>query len=387
MLWKRGLLLLALVVLVPYARPPAYHFPEPAVFSGATLLNPYAEATPVWRRANLHAHAWAWNGLTNGRQTAQEIVDTYRRRGYAVAAVSDYHSIAANDGVDTLPVYEHGYNIDKRHQLAIGARSVEWFDFPLWQSLADEQFVIDEVRAKSGLVALAHPTARDAYSLDDLRHLTGYQLLEVVNGPFVAEDSWDAALSSGHLIWAIADDDTHDLNDPRRSAVAWNMIGAATASTGDVVQALRMGRTYAVMRTDEDPSPVEAVVPQVAVSGDTLTVSAGEPSTFLFIGQGGDVRKTIKQATEAAYTFTPADTYIRTVVRSPRTATFVNPIVRWDGEHVPSPAAVENVTGTWLWRGLYLLAAAAIVTIVLRRREPRRGPAPVLLADRRQKRA
>src|SRR5262245_19653524 len=127
--------------------------------------------------------------------------------GYDVAGVSDYHDIAAQDGIETLPLYEHGYNVSKRHQLAIGAREVDWLDFPLWQSLSDEQFVIDRVGRTAELVALAHPTSRDAYSNDALHRLSGYQLMEVVNGPHRIEDPWDEALSSGHAVWALANDD------------------------------------------------------------------------------------------------------------------------------------------------------------------------------------
>ena len=68
--------------------------------------------------------------------------------------------------------------------------------------------------------------------------IVGYDLIEVVNGPFAAEDVWDAALSAGHPVWAVANDDTHDLTDSHRTAAGWNMIDAATSSTADVVDAL-----------------------------------------------------------------------------------------------------------------------------------------------------
>ena len=40
--------------------------------------------------------------------------------------------------------------------------------------------------------------------------------MEVINGPFGFEDLWDAALSSGHPVWALANDDIHDLANVRR---------------------------------------------------------------------------------------------------------------------------------------------------------------------------
>ena len=138
-------------MLLPYACGPVYRFPAPVPFAGATLLNPYATLGDTWQRANLHAHGRAWSGLTNGRrQSDEEIVRAYRSFGYSVAGVSDYHHIAADEGVPTLPIYEHGYNISKRHQLAIGARYVSWFDFPLGQTRSHQQFVIDQRRRVGG---------------------------------------------------------------------------------------------------------------------------------------------------------------------------------------------------------------------------------------------
>lgn len=222
--------LLATLAL-PYACSPVYRFSEPRPFAGSHLHNPYAKLQGRWQRANLHAHGTAWGGLTNGKQPSEDVVRTYRALGYDVAGISNYHQIAAIAGVDTLPIYEHGYNIHKRHQLAIGARRVVWFDLPLWQSLSHEQFVIDRVREAADLVAIVHPHTRGAYSVDDLRWLTRYDLLEIVNGPFRSESSWDVALSSGHVVWAIANDDTHDTADVRRTAAGWTMIDAPSAST------------------------------------------------------------------------------------------------------------------------------------------------------------
>ena len=288
--------------------------------------------------------------------------------GYSVAGVSDYHSIAALEGVQTIPLSEHGYNIMKRHQLAIGARRVDWFDFPFWQSLSNRQHVIDRVGRTADLVALNHPPSRDGYSPDDLRRLSGYQLLEIVNGPHRSEDSWDAALSSGHAVWALANDDTHDLADPARTGMAWNMIDAASPSTRDVVDALRMGRTYAVSRTSETISGVQTVLAGFEFSDGTLVVTcAGEPSTFNFIGQDGVVRKSVKDAMNASYTFTGDDTYIRTVIESPRALLYLNPVLRYDGIRLPAPPASVNVAGSWLQRAMLLIAAVALVVMYRKR--------------------
>lgn len=366
---KRTLIVLAVLLTLPYARGPVYDFPDPAPFSGVAFFNPYEDLRGQWQRANFHAHGRAWGGLTSGRQPSESVARAYRAIGYSVPGVSNYHRIAAFDGVPTIPLYEHGYNIGKHHQIAIGAHRVDWFDFPLWQSLSHQQFVIDRVAQTADLVALAHPPSRDAYSEDDLQWLTDYQLLEVVNGPHRSEVPWDAALSSGHAVWALANDDSHDLNDPRRTAMAWNMLDAPSASTGDVVDALRAGRAYAVMRTNVTASAIETVLADVQFADGTLRVTcAGEPSTFSFVGQNGVVRHAVPNAMSAEYSFGADDTYIRTVIRSPRTTMYLNPVFRYDGVRLPAPASAVNVTTTWLMRGSAVLAGVAAMAAYRRRR-------------------
>jgi hypothetical protein len=382
--------LAAAVVLpvLPYAWAPVYRFDDARPFAGSQLFNPYATLIGRWQRANLHAHGRAWNGFTNGRQAGDQVADRYRQLGYDVPGVSDYQRIAALNGVETLPLYEHGFNIGKHHQLAIGARSVVWFDFPLWQSTSQQQYVIDRVARTADLVALAHPDSRFAYSLENLQQLTGYQLIEVANGPFASEESWDAVLSSGHPVWALGNDDTHDLDDPRRTAGAWNMIDAVAPTTGEIVAALRAGRSYAVLRTGAVDSANVTVLAGVEVRDQTITVTCtGAAATISFIGQNGAVRQTVKEAHRAAYTFSSSDTYIRAVIESPQTVLYLNPVIRYDGSALPAPAASLDLASTWVLRISFALGCAALAAISTRRRRPRLRRAAAVLADAKEKSA
>src|SRR5262249_28584317 len=156
-----------------------------------------------------------------------------------------------------LSVYEHGYNVGKHHQLAIGAHSIAWFDLPLWQGIHQKQYVITRVAATADVLAIAHPAALQgyAYSDEELQQLSGYQLMEVVSGRFMTESSWDSALSAGRAVWIIADDDTHDVTKPDRFAIAWNMIAAPSTSPTDIVNALGAGRTYAILQLPDADGP------------------------------------------------------------------------------------------------------------------------------------
>ncbi len=368
MILKRVVCLLVIVVALPYLRAPIYRFPSPQPFSGKAWLNPYARMDGRWQRANLHAHGRAWSGITNGRQSDAEVASAYRRLGYTVTGISNYHEISPDRDISTLPVYEHGYNVGKRHQLAIGARAVDWFDVPFWQWRSQKQYVLNRLDTSSALVAINHPTGRGSYTDDDMRALTNYELLEVVNGPFDAEALWDIALSSGHPVWVLADDDTHDVTDPARLGVAWDMIGSATGGAADVIAALRAGRSYAVLSRSGTTGGNDAVVTGVQTGDGRLTVTCeGARGTFTFIGQNGVVRKTVADVTSASYDLEASDTYVRTVVRTPATVMFLNPIVRYNGVRLAAPTATVDDTATWLLRALLTLLCAAALVLLWRR--------------------
>lgn len=365
---KRTLVTVGILLGLPYACAPVYRFPEAAPFSGARLFNPYEHATHDWQRANLHAHGRAWLGITSGRQSNDEVVERYRSLGYSVAGVSNYHQIAAHDGVTTIPAYEHGYNIGKHHQLAIGAHQVDFVDFPIWQSRSHLQYIINRVAATADLVAIVHPESRNAYDDADLQALTGYQLIEVFNGKFPHDAAWDAALSSGRAVWGIGNDDNHDLEDRERLGVAWTMINAPSSETADVVAALKAGRSYAVVRTNE--SAPDTVVEGASVQDWTLTVTtAGAPSDFEFIGQDGAIRKTVTGELSASYEFGSTDTYIRTTIRAPRTTMYLNPVLRYNGS-LPQPTAIVDTLKTSLLRGAFAAAIIGGVFLYWRRTRP-----------------
>lgn len=365
LIFKRLLAIPIALCALPYLAAPAYRFPDVQTFHGSALWNPYAGPVTAWQRANFHAHGRAWNGLTNGAQTDQEVVNAYRARGYSVAGISDYHHIAAHDGVDTMPIYEHGYNIGKHHQLAIGAREVDWFDFPLWQGLNQKQYVIDRLKRTADLVAIAHPMW--GYAVDDIRNLSGYELLEVVNGPYIAEDLWDAALSSGHAVWILANDDSHDVTDTRRMAIAWNMVDAASSGASDVIPALRAGRMYAVSAPDGQLDALDGTLTGFELHHTTLTVSISAAADFAFIGQNGKALKVVKDTTSASYTIAPNDSYVRTVISTPNSTVYLNPVIRYDGASLSGPVATHDSAWTWVQRMVVAVTCLATMPILWKR--------------------
>ena len=79
-------------------------------------------------------------------------------------------------------------------------------------------------------------------------------------------------------------------------------------------------------------------------------------------------RQKVKDATAAAYTLSAADTYVRTVVESPQTVLYLNPIVRYDGAALPVPMAGIQPIATWLLRFSYVAGLAVVAALVRKRR-------------------
>lgn len=360
----------------PYIIFPVYHFPQPTPFAGDSLYNPYAGAHGRWWKANFHAHAHAWGGLTAGQHSGAEVVRFYRKMGYDIAGLSNYMSINGRrpGDPDFIPIYEHGYNVWKVHQLVIGASRVTWLDFPFGQTLSEKQYMLDRLEKAGGVIAVAHPWLRNGYPVSQLRYLTNYPLMEVVRQGHAGVDRYDAALSAGHLSWVIGDDDSHNIDDPNNTGLSWTMVRAPSLHRTDILAALRAGHTYAV-RGRHGANDIE--LRDVALHGDTLTVTTDPGAlAFRFVGQGGAVLKLVHDSMQASYVVRPSDTYVRTVVLTPHTRMYLNPIVRWNGVALARPTATLDRTRMWLYRVLFLVGLVVLVGLIRgysRRRRRGRG--------------
>ncbi|HXY29583.1 MAG TPA: hypothetical protein VEI06_02650 [Gemmatimonadaceae bacterium] len=366
------LALVATLVAIPYAIAPIYDFPEPQAFHGPVLYNPYAGATHGWLRANFHAHARAWLGVTDGLDTRRAIVERYRQLGYAIAGVSDYQYIPPPDSTE-LAIYEHGYNLRKVHEIAIGASRVEWLDFPLVQGRQQTQYVIDRLRRSTAIIALAHPLMAHLPK-DEMRWLTGYDALEVAHQRDTATVWWDVALSTGHPVWAIGDDDLHHLRDSWDLEQSWTMVNAPSADPREVIEALRAGRMYAVTTCGGLP---RVHLESLDVSGDTVIVRLDTQADRIdFVGQGGRVLASESGVALATYRLPSDEPYVRVTVADGRRRLFLNPVLRYDGTALRPPEARVDVARTWLLRGFLLVAAAGIFAARAARRASRRLSRP-----------
>lgn len=372
-----GIVLLLLVLYV-YLSVPTYSFKEPRPFEGEYLYNPYQDMNPdQWKKYHFHCHSRKFFGLTNGRKSTETAIDSvYQTLGYDHYGISDYMSINPHgaDKEGYIPAYEHGYGlIHKTHQICIGAEKVYRPDFPFMQNLNMKQHTLNKLGEHSRFVMPAHASFTKGYKVSDMIFLSNYRLLEVLNPYGNAFEHWDKALSNGHRVYALGDDDTHDITDVHEVCHNMTMVNTCSMEADSVYEALDKGLCYAVEFDNyyHYPMTLAQKVEQVQklphltraqLVGDTLFVEISDKTMQMveFIGQDGKVLKTVDHVGTATYVIQPEDHYVRTHININGIQHFyLNPITR-------HPAAVvedRRLDGiNYAQTGLYwMVYAGAIV--------------------------
>lgn len=385
------------IEVVIYFLTPVYDFPEPRPFSGEKFYNPYAGLDSLsWKKCNFHFHSREWWGLTAGSgNDPMEIYRTYKMLGYDAAQISNYQSISRvfADSAFYVPAYEHGFGIRKKHHMLIGSHQVLWLDYSLFQNINHKQHILDLLRPQSDIVAIAHPDWDNGFSLKDMKYLSNYDLIEALDNNWRSFPQWDAALSSGHVAWILADDDAHDINDPFQVQRCVTYVNSPVLKGDSIIRSLKSGKAYGVeMYMGEHWTFARKAgwakqtrhLNSVTMNADTLKVSvSGKVFKMMFIGQDGRVRKTVYGDKGHWYRFTAEDTYIRTVVvllyhyPYPVVGTgdvfYLNPVFRYKGELPVNDLKAEiNWPRTWIFRVLTFGPLLFILLAVYRFRRSRK---------------
>ena len=353
-----------------YITCPIYSFDEPKPFSGTSFYNPYQTINvDTWKKCVFHLHSKSWLGLTNGENSYEEMIEAYTQLNYDIIAVSDYMKISPQ----LIPVYEHGYNVKKTHQLAIGTQKIMWRDYFFPQNLHQKQHIIDMLKKRSRLVAVNHPTMSSGYRTDDFKYLSGYDLFEVQNGTHLSEKAWDMALSSGRPAWLIANDDAHSVRPerlqrevtfvnaliPDEESLASALDAVNTSLTPvfcewpSVMSRLAQGVAFGVhfprkkqatMDEKIEETKVVSFPVSIQVQGDTLHIVWGQTMQQIdFIGDNGRLLKTVTGSDAAFYPVRPQDSYVRVKLTSTEGLVYyLNPIIRCD-DNQPLIQAVSNI--------------------------------------------
>ncbi|MEZ5199137.1 MAG: hypothetical protein R2764_22975 [Bacteroidales bacterium] len=370
--------LLLLLISVKYISCPVYDFPAARAFSGDTIFNPYESMDSLsWKKANFQVQSYAWSGLTSGRgNTNEAIYKVYKSLGYDIIATSDYQKINKFREGDSsyIPVYEHGYGIFKNHQVLLGANKVLWKDYPFFQTIHNKQHILQLLKKSNELVYIAHPKLRNGYSVEDMKVLSLYDGIEVLNNYRTSLEHWDAALSSGIYVTLLGNDDAHDISNPNEIGHHCTFINSPTVNRGDIMASLKLGNSFGakIYRPDGESfeekinrTKILPVIKDVSIVQDTIFVRIDSTAWEIrFIGQEGKLSKAITNSNKALCFFSNSDTYIRIEIEFyDRTIYYLNPISRSSGSLPNARINPEiNLYKTWVLR---IVGSSTIIFIVV----------------------
>lgn len=320
----------------------SYVFAPPVPFHGDIIINPYRSIEPeLVQVANFHAHAK--NGILNGSGSPNDIFEKYDEIGVNTHAVSQYHRIdtVGKHSANYIPVYEHGYNLTKTHQLVIGATKVVQKDFIFPQSIHNKQEILERLSADtSAIVVLNHPSWGNGYTIQDLKFLHYYDHIEVLS-PFAnSTNYWDTLLTAGKKVFIVGNDDLHDIFDDNEIGRFVNLIFSKNSVQNSIKQSLKSG-SHAVVwlsqKTGESLyekrkkiKEIKNILHELKVEDNLVTISFNRPvDTLKFIGNAGKIYKIYNATSSVNFELPRNFTYVRVEAGfSDGTKVLFNPIFR-----------------------------------------------------------
>lgn len=266
-------------------------------------INPYLEEGN-WYKGNMHTHS----KVSDGELELNEVISAYKRMGEHDFIVVTDHTIGTHPNKFTpitdlqekykdkqFTIIEGREESFGRHILGIGVPMI--FDQDIIKkpsveyTLFDYQKIINHIKSEGGLAYLPHPhwlhfdywTAEQMLMLENV---DGFELFngDRFNGPAnLASDVWDAVLSNGKQLFAVANDDFHN---PATFLHAWNYVYAKSNSKEDILDALKHGSSYCSNGAEFE---------YIKVDGDRIIVECSHKSIyqntikfFRFVGKDGE---------------------------------------------------------------------------------------------------
>lgn len=267
-------------------------------------------AVDTYYKANLHAHST----VSDGKLTAEQVKEEYKRRGYSILALTDHELCFAHPELNdesflTLTSYElMTYDKNPRmnsktyHLNLIAKNPNNRWQFhhpglrPYIEKYADQLIydeamirtydlneinsIIAKANEKGFLVTYNHPV----WSLQDGRDYLGLKGLwaaEVFNyGSYLSgfdEDMsqcYQELLKQGNFLFPVAADDSHNYAD---IGGGWVMVGAKALSYDAVIEALEKGDFYASTGPE---------IRSLKVDGDTITITCSEAANINLVTHG-----------------------------------------------------------------------------------------------------
>jgi hypothetical protein len=281
-----------------------------------------------WYKGNTHTHTLN----SDGDSTPDEVTTWYRAHGYQFLVLSDHNVLTNVDGLNAVHGASDQFLVIKGEEVTdrFGDKPIHVNGLDVSRLVEPQhgssvldvvQRTVDAIRQVDGIPHINHPNFGWAITADDLKAVRNDKLFEIYNGHHAVnnaggggvpgmEEVWDRILSSGQLIYGLADDDAHVFKQPGNPNVpgpgrGWVFVRADRLAGRPIVEALERGDFYA-------STGVELSDYRVTDKTITITIKPDSYSKYRvqFIGRNGAILSEAISS-PAAYEFKGNELYVR----------------------------------------------------------------------------
>lgn len=298
-----------------------------------------------WYKGNTHTHT----NNSDGDSSPDKVATWYKKNGYNFLFITDHEFISPVDTMnqqlskigefEVFSGQEITDRLDKKPYHVNGLGLVSLVLPQKGKTVVENlQQNIDQIRAAGGVPQINHPNFGWALTAEDIRKTKNVMLMEIYNGhPLVnnlgggnspnVETIWDTILTSGKLIYGIADDDSHyfdRLGD--RSAPTpghgWIMVRADDLNMKSILSAIERGDFYA---------STGVTLSDISLSSNSISITIHEEKwskySIQFIGKHGRILKTAF-SNPAKYKFRGNEGYVRAkIIESNGKMAWIQPVM------------------------------------------------------------
>ena len=293
--------------------------------------SPRSSAALRWYKGNTHTHTLN----SDGDSAPDDVAKWYREHGYRFLVLSDHNVLTNPDGLNAVLGASEQFLLIKGEEVTdrFGDKPIHVNALELSQAIDPQhgssvldvmQRTVDAIRKGGGVPHINHPNFGWAITAADLQAVQNDKLFEIYNGHHQVnnlggggvpgmEEVWDRMLSSGKLIYGLADDDAHVFKQPGNPNVpgpgrGWVFVRAERLSPRAIVDALDRGDFYA-------STGVELADYQVTEKAITIAIKPDPSSKYRvqFIGRNG-IMLGESTASPAVYEFKGDELYVRAKV-------------------------------------------------------------------------
>jgi hypothetical protein len=370
------LLFLTMFFLVLYLTAPQYFFVEPKPFEGSYINNPYKSLDTNSFRTTLFSAPEVPLGtiiIGDDQMMLESIQNEFQEFDHVEMVMRQ--KLFRNEifKSDKLYSYQHGLGFANPSMFCIGARKNLWIDYPLFKNIHHKQGLIEKLLNDCDMVAL-NPAS---FTAEEIKYLSGYQLIDLGNNTKNAAALWDSALSNGHLVYGFATEKEFGFGIHNSFNVDYLVVNPDFDSTQALMDAIKQGSSYVVthqqdlgvQRNHEKLASERPFLVSAFLNADTFYVSTSQTASFFkFISQKGKLLHLDENTSSASCVFGAEDNYMRVEIVFPDgTKFFLNPLTRhFTANTDKQNLASIDVTKTALMRGVYIILIVILLQIIFK---------------------